>query len=171
MLKFPPISSRQMISQKRILISLLAISFIVLLIVYATSKPKTQLYYTASKCYLPGLQSSNADIDDILRSNVAPTPGRTIFFHETSCYPPEMSNRINLTARQACSIESAALHNPNFRVFVLFASYSLLPKNNPIVKAILSYKNVYLRQVNIWDYVKDTPIEKWFTEGELFQSR
>lgn len=172
MFKFQSVLT-QTISKKRLLFSLLLISFFVFLIHRPTYnlESKLKLNYSSSICYFPGLESTRADLEDLLRSNVSPTPGRTIFFHETSCHRPEEKHVLNLTSRQACSIESAALHNPNFCVFVLFASYSLLPKNNPILKAILSYKNVYLRQLNIWDYAKDTPIEKWFNEGELFKSR
>lgn len=114
-------------------------------------------------------------LEDVLLSRVKPPPGRTIFFHETRCHPTNSHYILNLTARQACAIESAALHNPNFQVYVLFASRTHIPKeNDPRVKllnAILSYKNVHLRQLNLWQYAKDTPIENWLKKGDLLSSR
>ncbi|KAH8404536.1 hypothetical protein KR222_011798, partial [Zaprionus bogoriensis] len=113
-------------------------------------------------------------LEDVLLSKVKPPPGRTIFFHETRCHPPDVQYILNLTARQACAIESAALHNPNFQVFVLFASRTYLPKaddpRSKLLNAVLSYKNVQLRQLNLWQYAKDTPIEDWVNKGELLAS-
>lgn len=170
MSKSPSGVSRLMISKK--LVSLLGISFLVILLFYASSnRPKTKVNYFRNNCYLPSVETKSSELEDFLRSKVKPTPGRSIFFHETSCHPPETNYFLKLTARQACSIESAALRNPNYCVFFLIASYTRIPDDNPLLKAILSYKNVYLRQLNIWDYVKDTPIEKWFDKGELFRSR
>ncbi|EDW29195.1 GL19577 [Drosophila persimilis] len=132
---------------------------------------------------------SNADADplapirleDVLQAEPRPTPGRSIFFHETSCHQAENKKYklLELTARQACAIESAALHNPNFQVFVLFAGPTYRPspkgRNNsnqqPLVDAILSYSNVHLRNLNLWRYAAGTPIEEWLKDGSLFRSR
>ncbi|KAH8262905.1 hypothetical protein KR044_001773, partial [Drosophila immigrans] len=77
-----------------------------------------------------------------------------------------------LTARQACSIESAALNNPNFQVFIIFATptYTSDDETDPILDALRSYSNIHLRYLNIWRYAKDTPIEKWLKQGDLFHS-
>ncbi|XP_030556651.1 lactosylceramide 4-alpha-galactosyltransferase-like isoform X2 [Drosophila novamexicana] len=120
-------------------------------------------------------------LKDVLLTEPKPKPGRTIFFLETTRIvrpkPEMMNNMLQLTARQACAIESAALHNPTFEVFVLFAgpTYSY-PENSsqhqqPIIDAILSYKNVQLRQLNLRRYATGTPIEDWVKYGELFSSR
>ncbi|KAH8402942.1 hypothetical protein KR222_000555, partial [Zaprionus bogoriensis] len=113
-------------------------------------------------------------LEDILLSDVKPTAGRNIFFHEIGCHSPDARNTVNLTARQACAIESAALHNPNFQVFVLFASATYLQGDtdlkNPITDALLSYGNVRFRQLNLWRYAESTPIEDWLKSGQLFQS-
>lgn len=139
---------------------------------------------------------ANGDADapkllgDVLLTKPIPVPGRSIFFHETRCHlpkrrrqrpgqSPEMQyNMLQLTARQACAIESAALHNPNFQVFVLFASPTYRHHGNgsqqrtqPLIDAILSYKNVQLRQLNLWRYAQGTPIEGWLKDGQLFRSR
>lgn len=84
---------------------------------------------------------------------------------------------LQLTARQACAIESAALHNSNFQVFVLFAAPTYHHSGNnsqrqqPLIDALLSYKNVHFRQLNLWRYAAGTPIEEWFNDGKLFRSR
>lgn len=120
-------------------------------------------------------------LDDVLQADPKPTPGKTIFFHETSCHQKE-NNRykvLELTARQACAIESAALHNPNFQVFVLFAgpTYQIpTARHNDshpqtLVEAILSYSNVHLRRLNLWSYAAATPIEEWLKDGRLFRSK
>ncbi|CAD7012810.1 unnamed protein product [Ceratitis capitata] len=122
-------------------------------------------------------------IEDVML--VEPKPNaRSIIFHETSC-PGEKYlsneqnlanvpiNMVHLTAREACAIESAALHNPGFNIFVLFASPAYRNDNNtpPVIEAILSYPNVHLRNLNIWAYAAGTPMYQWLKEGSLFRSR
>ncbi|KAH8281668.1 hypothetical protein KR054_002049 [Drosophila jambulina] len=114
-------------------------------------------------------------LEDVLLAEPKPVPGRSIFFHETSCRQTERRKYklMELTARQACAIESAALHNPNFQVFVLFAGPTFRRINNtqqPLVEAILSYSNVHLRRLNLWSYAAGTPIEEWLKDGSLFLS-
>lgn len=120
-------------------------------------------------------------LDDVLLAEHQPKPGRSIFFLETTRVTKNISdmksNMLQLTARQACAIESAAFHNPNFQVFILFIGpIYRYPDNSsrrqsPIIDAILSYKNVHLRQLNVWRYVEGTPIEEWVKEGDLFESK
>ncbi|KAH8392858.1 hypothetical protein KR215_004646 [Drosophila sulfurigaster] len=136
-------------------------------------------------------------LDDVLVTEPLPTPGRSIFFHETSCHRPKRKrprpgqksaemqyNMLQLTARQACAIESAALHNPNFQIFVLFAgpTYHYFGNSSngsgsgssqryqPLIDAILSYRNVQLRQLNLWRFASGTPVENWLYDGPLFRS-
>lgn len=135
-------------------------------------------------------------LEDILLAKKHPRVGKTIFFHETNCSqmfyenagrsiisslfaaiqqssrPPPI-NYVKLTARAACAIESAARHHPNHDVFVLFASPRYHWPNNtidPIISALKNYKNIYLRNLNLWSYAADTPIHKWLIEGQLFKS-
>lgn len=84
-------------------------------------------------------------------------PSRCIFFHETTCSPP------NLTPRQACAVESAARNNRNLNVFLLFfATGQLSEKSKRFVEILETYDNVYLRMVRLSSYIIDTPIEDWF---------
>ncbi|XP_055916527.1 lactosylceramide 4-alpha-galactosyltransferase [Eupeodes corollae] len=111
-------------------------------------------------------------LEDILLSNRKPQPGKSIFFHETSCSSSSI-NMLSLSARQACAIESAALSNPNYDVFVLFASPTFFNNGSsqPILESILSYPNVYIRNLNLWTYASNTPIYDWLLNDELFSSK
>lgn len=133
--------------------------------------------------------------DDVMESKRMPTPGKSIFFHETSCsktglvqlnarYIQNCTLQVNKnisnicffsTFRQACAIESAAMLNPNWDVFVLFASpVGLSNETNPnpfILKALQSYPNIYFRNINLWTYSSNTPLEDWFLSDELFLSK
>ncbi|XP_064541159.1 lactosylceramide 4-alpha-galactosyltransferase-like [Drosophila montana] len=110
-------------------------------------------------------------IEDILLSSSKPPPGRTIFFIESSCYRSDSQyNMSSIKAHQACPIESAALHNPNFQVFVLFACLTHRNESTPIIDAIISYKNVHFRSLNLDRYAQDTPIGDWVKKGDLFTS-
>lgn len=129
-------------------------------------------------------ENNSSKLEDVLFSRVQPDPGRSIFFHETTC--PHLSsmqrsdvygegvhlNVVKLNPRQACAIESAAIHNPSSKVFVLFASPRFKNSNSsdPIIDAILSYKNVYLRNLNLWTYAAGTPVYDLLKDGALFKS-
>ncbi|XP_034474390.1 lactosylceramide 4-alpha-galactosyltransferase-like [Drosophila innubila] len=160
---------------KLLLYALCMIIVFILVIVYNWSTAVRQ----DSSCFIQTDFQSEArslpkTLGDVLLTEPKPTPGKTIFFLETSC--PHNPHSLQLTARQACAIESAALHNPNFQVFVLFASPRNHPQDNssginePLIDAILSYPNVQLRQLNLMRYAADTPIDDWFKDGQLFRS-
>ncbi|XP_017076005.2 lactosylceramide 4-alpha-galactosyltransferase [Drosophila eugracilis] len=120
-------------------------------------------------------------LEDVLLADPKPVPGRSIFFHETSCHlsTNKELEALRVTSRQACAIESAALHNPNFQVFVLFAGptyrISAAGRNNSqpqsLVEAILSYSNVHLRRLSLGSYAAGTPMEEWLQDGRLSSSR
>lgn len=133
-------------------------------------------------------------LDDISHSEKKPQPGKSIFFHETSC---ARDGLITLNARykcklyairiiifnhfplygcrQACAIESAAKLNAAWDVFLLFASpvgiYNGTDTTNPIVEALQTYPNIHMRNVNLWTYAHGTPIADWLTDGQLFKSK
>ncbi|XP_037954560.1 lactosylceramide 4-alpha-galactosyltransferase-like [Teleopsis dalmanni] len=81
-------------------------------------------------------------------------------------------NLINLTTRQICAIESAAIHNPKSNIFLVYSNRRYRNKyvREPLLDTLLFYKNVYIRNVNLWSFVNDTPMEKWFKTGKLFES-
>lgn len=78
--------------------------------------------------------------------------------------------------RQACAIESAVKLNPNWDVFLLFASpvglsNSTVSSHQAIIDALLTYPNLQMRNVDLWSYARDTPISDWINSGELFLSK
>lgn len=132
-----------------------------------------QDYSSHISCY--DIQLPNGIID-ILDDVEEPPKGKSIFFHETSC-----KNKDNWTlminSRQACAIESAAIYNPEYMVYVLFTSPIRYPntsdsgdKNEKFVKRLLSYKNIKIRHVNLKRYTKNTPLEEWYLSGKLQNS-
>jgi len=172
---------------RRLLLYFLVLCVLFFIVYYAQRKPRTPFSsqrplsppkpFSRYECYME-TDSENWNegpkrLEDVLLSDTLPPPGRSIFFHETRCRSPYSQYILNLTARQACSIESAALHNPNFQVFVLFASSTYLSdvQKNPLYDALKSYKNVHFRQLNIKRYAKDTPIEDWLEKRDLFRSK
>ncbi|KAI9581004.1 hypothetical protein GQX74_014387 [Glossina fuscipes] len=150
------------------------------------------------RCYLGTLAAQVKNLiekpkklEDVLLADALPLAGHSIFFHETSCpstinsiskklptaepkkKKKNYGNYIELTARQACSVESAAFHNSKTNVYVLYASPRYQLPNitaDPILSAVLSYKNVHLRNVNMWTYAATTPMYKWLKGGKLFKS-
>ncbi|KAH8363587.1 hypothetical protein KR084_011796 [Drosophila pseudotakahashii] len=110
---------------------------------------------------------------DVLKAKNQPSSGRSIFFHETTNFQRDEKIRlIHLTPREACAIESAALHNPRLTVFVLFAGAThRLSKGDLLIKALSQYKNIRLRHLNVWRYAAGSPIEKWLKNGKLFKSK
>lgn len=77
--------------------------------------------------------------------------------------------------RQACAIESAAKMNPEWDVFLLFASPVGFSNGtapiSPIINALKSYPNIHLRNVNLWTYARNTPLADWINAGDLFLSK
>lgn len=75
--------------------------------------------------------------------------------------------------RQACSVETAAYLNPNRDVFVLFSApvgFYRDKTTSPVLEALNTYDNVHLRNLNLNEYMDDTPAEEWFETEKLFSS-
>ncbi|EDW75882.1 uncharacterized protein Dwil_GK15176 [Drosophila willistoni] len=188
-----PMSLARFLNNGRLRILLL---FLIVLLVLGICITYNNWPTDAELCFrdvTPAISKLEADehiaLEDVLLGHPKPRAGRSIFFHETSCHLFRKEERkqgkkkeyklLQLTPRQACAIESAALHNPNFDIFVLFAdpTYKVTKWRNgsleqsPLIEAILGYNNVHLRSLNLWTYSEGTPIEAWFKDGQLFQSR
>ncbi|KAL7036377.1 hypothetical protein ACKWTF_008790 [Chironomus riparius] len=92
----------------------------------------------------------------------------TIYFMETH-------NSIDhqITAREACAIESAAFMNPDEKIVVLFLTPDdhIRLKSWDDFKPILSYKNVHLKYITMKEFTKDTKIEKWLKTEALKSSK
>ncbi|XP_055297569.1 lactosylceramide 4-alpha-galactosyltransferase-like [Sitodiplosis mosellana] len=127
-----------------------------------------------SDCYQYSNRPLNTYIDvlnDISNPEVEPENGTSIFFLMTSC---SKNGIINLSTSQACAIESAAYHNPNRTVFVLFASTVGFPAEmQPATLAVLrsNFTNIHFLNVNIDTFVEGTPVQKFYHSGKLFTSK
>lgn len=102
----------------------------------------------------------------------APKSGKSIFFLETSC-KSRLNGSINLSARQACAVEAAAVNNPTLQVNVLVAApaaINVTSEAGRYLAAILSYKNVKIYSMNVDRYLKNTPVEDLWTSGRLLKS-
>ncbi|EDV42924.2 uncharacterized protein Dana_GF16775 [Drosophila ananassae] len=110
---------------------------------------------------------------DILKAKNQPKHGKNIFFLQTTGVQKEETLQlIKLTAREACAIESAALHNPGLTVFVLFAGAThRMYSGNPWIRSLNFYKNIRLRRLNLLRYAAGTPIEKWIKLGKIYKSK
>ncbi|KAL1477781.1 hypothetical protein MTO96_017045 [Rhipicephalus appendiculatus] len=72
----------------------------------------------------------------------------------------ESSNETCLKGRQACSIESASLHNPSARVLLLTTGQ--LSPDCDYYKALSSLENFASFKLNLTDTFSDTPIYSWY---------
>jgi hypothetical protein len=94
-----------------------------------------------------------------------------IFFHETS-------GRMELSFRQNCAVESAALHNPQRPVQIFFqpqqqktTTTSTIDQSSAWFRALSHYSNVQLIVIDDEQlYFKDSPLEDWYRRGEWHNS-
>lgn len=107
--------------------------------------------------------------ENILKAIVQPENDQNIFFVETG----NLKSNVKLSARQCCSIESAAFRNPEKRIFVLFVSRDRLSnlEITPQIKSILSYRNVQINYLNIEELSKKSPIENFIKSKKLSKSK
>lgn len=77
------------------------------------------------------------------------------FFLETS-----LSGSLNF--RQACSVESLSLHNPNLTVNVLFVDAPISNSATTLLKLREKYSNIRLVSISLDEYVAGTPLEHWY---------
>ncbi|XP_031631936.1 lactosylceramide 4-alpha-galactosyltransferase-like [Contarinia nasturtii] len=135
--------------------------------------PKPQRFENISDCYKsPGNKDNGIRyFDDILDAKIQPKPGKTIFFHQTTC---SKTGIVKLNAKEACAVESAARHNPDRDIFVIFASpVGVIETKKELPQfynKLQVYSNIHVRNMNIWRYSSDTPISSWLTSSKLFDS-
>uniref|UniRef100_A0A182PCN3 Alpha 1,4-glycosyltransferase domain-containing protein n=1 Tax=Anopheles epiroticus TaxID=199890 RepID=A0A182PCN3_9DIPT len=157
--------------KRRIVSVLLLLLFGAIYVLY-NFVPEPPIHNCFQVVHIPGEDSWDGEklLDDVQQSEPQPSDdGRNIFFHETSC---TRDGVIRLNPRQACAIESAARLNPGWKVYVLFAAPVGFRNRSdqPILEALLEYRNVHLRYVNLTTYANETPLEEWMESGEIFRS-
>ncbi|XP_015110057.1 lactosylceramide 4-alpha-galactosyltransferase [Diachasma alloeum] len=113
-----------------------------------------------------GEGSSREFLEILLTADVKGT--NNIFFLETSPFSKE---GLSFTARQACSVEAAARTNPTMQVYLLVANHwTISATGKETVNRLLSYKNIKIKRILMKDYVKNTPLEEWWSSQILSNS-
>jgi lactosylceramide 4-alpha-galactosyltransferase len=74
----------------------------------------------------------------------------------------ETSGNGALSYRQACAVESLALHNPNLKVNVLFTDVKINADLDTVQQLMENYANVQLIDIKVDEYMAGTLMEHWY---------
>jgi lactosylceramide 4-alpha-galactosyltransferase len=74
----------------------------------------------------------------------------------------ETSGSATLNFRQACAVESLAMHNPNLTVNVLFMGGNINTSLVTLKKLKEKYDNIHLISTSLDDYMTGTALEYWY---------
>jgi lactosylceramide 4-alpha-galactosyltransferase len=83
-------------------------------------------------------------------------------FNRDRAFFIETSGSGGLSVRQACAVESLALHNPNLTVYVLFVNVKINTSLDTVQELEKKYNNVHLISINLDDYMAGTALEHWY---------
>ena len=105
--------------------------------------------------WIPSINDSSNDAND------------RIFFHETS-------GRMELSFKESCVVESAALHNPQRPVQIFFQpqqqhepSAVTIDQSSAWFQVLSQYENVQVIVIDDEElYFKDSPLEDWYKKGQ-----
>lgn len=97
----------------------------------------------------------------------------SIYFIETSC-KSLTEGEITINARQACAVESAALSNPNYQIYLMYTSPGLVGDettlSGKLLHTLTKIKNVKMLWLNYPRLIKGTIIEHLYTSGRIESS-
>jgi hypothetical protein len=97
--------------------------------------------------------------------------GNNIFFVESFGFNKSAAiNPASLTSRAACAVESAAIKNPELKVFVVVVGKSRLEDSKQI-RALKSFGNIHFVRLDLVPFSKTTPMGDWIEGGKLFISK
>lgn len=137
----------------------------------SSSIPAKIYYYFYPRESISCYRTTRESLPEI--SDLTPVKGNAIFFHETSC-DSYYNNKITITARQACAVESAAKMNPDMEVYLLFTSPGKFnfqrDQSDRLLQALLRYDNIRIKHLNFEKYIKDTPLEALYENGLIESS-
>ncbi|XP_014204309.1 lactosylceramide 4-alpha-galactosyltransferase-like [Copidosoma floridanum] len=165
------------VTRKRL--ALLVLCGSAVLVLYATTNdelmremPIFQPLDMDVQCYKEPSAKGAFDNFDFRAEQARLSSGKNIFFHETSCFGRETNHQLEFNCRQACAVESAARANPGMSVNLLFLSPSA-PSNRTrkLLDLLLRYDNVRVKRILVDDYIKESPLERWYEDGVLGTSR
>ena len=100
--------------------------------------------------------------------NLEINSGQNIFFVETSG-AVNADALAQITSRHACSVESAALANPNSTVFMIFSEKSKMLKTK-ILEALKEYNNILFVRLKLEEFSQGSIIESWIASGKIYNS-
>ncbi|KAI9559843.1 hypothetical protein GHT06_013850 [Daphnia sinensis] len=83
------------------------------------------------------------------------TEGDKAFYLETA-------GSETLSIRQACAVESLALHNPNLTAYVLFSQERVNSSSITLKTLTENYKNIRIVGLNMDNYLAGSPLEHWY---------
>lgn len=92
---------------------------------------------------------------------------RNIFFVESSF--SETNSEVSLNSRQACSIESAALMNPNAQICVIFVTNSKIARSK-IIESLMEFANIVFYRLDLSEFSLNTPVENWIKSGAIYET-
>ncbi|XP_045026619.1 lactosylceramide 4-alpha-galactosyltransferase [Daphnia magna] len=67
-----------------------------------------------------------------------------------------------LNIRQACAVESLALHNPNVTAYVLFSQERVNSSSTTLRTLTANYENIRVIGINMDDYMSGSALEHWY---------
>lgn len=139
------------IYNKKIILTRISIGLIVISLMLFLTQRKAQTCHEFS-----------ISIENILKSeeSLRNISKNKIFFLET-----HMDKERSLTDYgQACSVESAAVVNPDADIYFIFASNAdgINLKFTELIYQLKHYSNIHLAYVNPFEFSKDTPAENFF---------
>lgn len=169
---------------RRVLIIVALVSFISLVVVFeyfkneqeeeedqkefvAPTKESLEILRIKNNCF----NNKGRSFEELTHEELAKNnSSKNIWFIETSCSTTAF---IQLDARQLCAIESAAKNNPQQNIYVLFIANVGFFANDSVImiqSVLNTYKNIYLRKVNLANYGNETPMKEWMATGKMFES-
>lgn len=92
-----------------------------------------------------------------------------VFFIETSCM--EKCESVTLNSRQACSIESAAMMNPQANIVIVFVTDLNRIEQSETIQSLMRYRNIKFYRLNLFEFVVDTPAEHFVWSLKLYNSK
>lgn len=102
--------------------------------------------------------AASTNFEDVSKAQIRPEDGKNVFFTETG----ESTENVELNARQACALESAAIAYPDSKIYLLYTSeerLNNLQKSSAFVYAVTSYSNVHINHLNLAQFAAGSPLE------------
>jgi lactosylceramide 4-alpha-galactosyltransferase len=112
----------------------------------------------------------NEDLTDIIHCEPLKSSSNNIFFIESSQADSQAEESLaNIDSRFTCSVESAAIKNPNSNVYLIFVNKKQLADSKQI-RTLKKFDNVKFLRLDMKSFLENTPVQKWVEESGKFQN-